>query len=85
MSYLFELAVIMQNHDTDIELYSLFTKEECYDMWLLNNANWYIDYGPSPLTKGKMSYLEANLLENILILRIPVSLKKRITLLTFRS
>ena len=66
MSYLFELAVIMQNHDTDIELYSLFTKEECYDMWLLNNANWYIDYGPSPLTKGKMPYLEANLLENIL-------------------
>lgn len=35
-------------------------------MWLLNNANWYIDYGPSPLTKGKMPYLEANLLENIL-------------------
>ena len=66
MSYLFELAVIMQNHDTDTELYSLFTKEECYDMWLLNNANWYIDYGPSPLTKGKMPYLEANLLENIL-------------------
>lgn len=66
MSYLFELAVIMQNHDTDIELYSLFTKEECYDMWLLNNANWYIDYGPSPLTKGKMPYQEANLLENIL-------------------
>ena len=33
---------------------------------LLNNANWYIDYGPSPLTKGKMPYLEANLLENIL-------------------
>lgn len=66
MSYLFELAVIMQNHDTDIELYSLFTKEECYDLWLINNLNWYIDYGPSPLTQGKMPYLEANLLENIL-------------------
>lgn len=66
MSYLFELAVIMQNHDTDMEFYSLFTKEECYDLWLINNVNWYIDYGPSPLTKGKMPYLEANLLENIL-------------------
>ena len=66
MSYLFELAAITQSHDTDLDLYSLFTKEECYDMWLLNNANWYIDYGPSPLTKGKMPYLEANLLENIL-------------------
>lgn len=66
MSYLFELAVIMQNHDTDIELYSLFTKEECYDLWQISNVDWYINYGPSPLTKGKMPYLEANLLENIL-------------------
>lgn len=67
MSYLFELAAIMQNHDdTDIELYSLFTKEECYDLWLLNNLNWYINYASSPLTQGKMPYLETNLLENIL-------------------
>lgn len=66
MSDLFELAVIMQNLDTDIELYSLFTKEECYDLWLINNVNWYINYGPSPITQGKMPFLEANLLENIL-------------------
>lgn len=66
MSYLFELAVILQNNDTDLELYSLFTKEECYDLWLIGNLEWYIDYGPSPLTQGKMPYVEANLLENIL-------------------
>lgn len=66
MGYLFELAIILQNHDTDIELYSLFTKEECYDLWLISNLNWYVDCGPSPLTQGKMPYLEANLLENIL-------------------
>lgn len=66
MSYLFELAVIMQNLDTDIQLYSLFTKEECYDFWLINNVDWYINYGPSPVTQGKMPYLEANLLKNIL-------------------
>ena len=66
MSYLFELAVILQNNDTDLELYSLFTKEECYDLWLISNLDWYIDYGPSPLTQGKMPYVEANLLENIL-------------------
>ena len=64
MSYLFELAVIMQSHDTDLELYSLFTKEECYDLWAIGNVEWYIDYGPSPLTQGKMPYVEANLLEN---------------------
>lgn len=66
MSYLFELAAITQSHDTDLDLYSLFTKEECYDLWLISNLNWYIDYGPSPLTQGKMPYVEANLLENIL-------------------
>ena len=66
MSYLFELAVILQNNDTDLELYSLFTKEECYDLWRIGNVEWYIDYGPSPLTKGEMPYVEANLLENIL-------------------
>lgn len=33
---------------------------------LISNLNWYIDYGPSPLTQGKMPYVEANLLENIL-------------------
>ena len=66
MSYLFELAAITQSHDTTLELYSLFTKEECYDLWLINNLSWYIDYGPSPLTQGKMPYVEANLLENIL-------------------
>ena len=41
-------------------------KEECYDLWLIGNLEWYIDYGPSPLTQGKMPYVEANLLENIL-------------------
>lgn len=66
MNYLFELAVITQSHDTDLELYSLFTKEECYDLWLISNLNWYIDYGPSPITFGKMPYIEASLLENIL-------------------
>ena len=66
MSDLFSLAANMQSHDTNTELYSLFTKEECYDMWQLGNVSWYISHGPSPLTKGRMPYLEANLLENIL-------------------
>ncbi len=66
MSYLFELATNMQSHDTGMELYSLFTKEECYEMWLLSNWDWYVSYGPAPLTNGRMPYLESNLLENIL-------------------
>lgn len=80
MSYLFELAAITQSHDTDLDLYSLFTKEECYDLWLISNLNWYIDYGPSPLTQGKMPYVEANLLENILNTADTCVVKKRIVL-----
>lgn len=66
MISLFNVASNMQSHDTDMELYSLFTKEECYDLWQLSNKGWYISHGPSPLTKGEMPSIEANLLENIL-------------------
>lgn len=66
MTSLFDVASNMQSHDTGLELYSLFTKEECYDLWQLSNRGWYISFGPSPLTKGEMPSVEANLLENIL-------------------
>lgn len=66
MTLLFDVASNMQSLDTGLELYSLFTKEECYDLWQVSNKNWYISYGPSPLTKGEVPFMEANLLENIL-------------------
>lgn len=66
MVSLYNLASDMQSLDTNLELYSLFTKDECYDLWQVSNKDWYISYGPSPLTKGRIPYLEANLLENIL-------------------
>lgn len=66
MNALFELASNMQSHDTDLDLYSIFTKDECYDLWLIENYAWYVSFGPSPLSKGKIPYMEANLLKNIL-------------------
>ena len=33
MISLFDVASNMQSHDIGLELYSLFTKEECYDLW----------------------------------------------------
>lgn len=66
MNALFKLASNMQSHDTDLELYSIFTKEECYDLWLIENYDWYLTFGPSPLNGGKIPYVEANLLKNIL-------------------
>ena len=66
MRSLFEIATNMQSHDTDIELFSLFTEEEIYDLWKQSNISWYIAYGPSPLTKGIMPFSQRNLLKNII-------------------
>lgn len=34
--------------------------------FVLRIINWYISYGPSPLTKGEIPFMESNLLANIL-------------------
>jgi len=56
----------MQSHDTDLELFSLFTDEEIYDLWKQNNIRWYMDYGPAPQTQGIMPFSQRNLLRNII-------------------
>ena len=66
MRQLFEVAANMQSHDTDIELYSLFTDEEIYDQWRIRNVGWYLDYGAAPQTGGIMPFSQLNLLKNIL-------------------
>jgi hypothetical protein len=66
MTQLFDLAGNIQSMDSNITLYDLFTKDECYDLWLCDNAEYYINYGPSPLTYGLMPYSQTNLLTNIL-------------------
>ncbi|MBQ7635511.1 MAG: histidine acid phosphatase [Bacteroidaceae bacterium] len=66
MNSIFNVCSNMQSLDTSLDLYWLFTPEECYALWRNSNLSWYINYGPSPLTKGKMPYYEANLLRNII-------------------
>ena len=66
MRQLFEVAANMQSHDTDIELYSLFTDEEVYDQWRIRNVGWYLDYGAAPQSGGIMPFSQLNLLKNIL-------------------
>ena len=66
MRQLFEVAANMQSHDTDIELYSLFTDEEVYDQWRIRNVGWYLDYGAAPQTGGIMPFSQLNLLKNML-------------------
>ena len=66
MRNLFEVAINMQSHDNAPDLLHLFTSDEIYDMWRIQNAGWYQNYGPSPLTGSIMPFSQFNLLENII-------------------
>ncbi len=61
MRRVFDICSNMQSHDTDINLYDLFTEEECYDLWRIKNIDWYLDYssGISPNSQN-------NLLQNFI-------------------
>lgn len=63
---LFDLASNMQSHHVGLDLYKLFTREECYSMWLRDNYGWYLNYGPSPLTGGQLPFTQANLVRNFI-------------------
>ena len=66
MRKLFSVAAIMQSHDTGLELLSLFTPRECYELWRCNNLAWYLPYCNSPLTQGLMPFRAADLLLDLL-------------------
>jgi len=66
MRHLFEVAINMQSHDDAPDLLHLFTKDEIYDMWRIQNVGWYQNYGPSPYTGSIMPFSQLNLLENII-------------------
>ncbi|MCR4602011.1 MAG: histidine-type phosphatase [Prevotella sp.] len=66
MRQLFEVVINMQSHDNAPDMLYLFTKDEIYDMWRIQNASWYQNYGPSPLTGSVMPFSQATLLENII-------------------
>ena len=46
------------------DLAFLFTIDELYGFWQLNNFEWYYEQGPSPLSGGQMPNLARNLLRN---------------------
>lgn len=66
MEQLFRLASGAQNHDFTYDFYKIFTRRECYNLWLHNNYGWYVGYGPSPLTGGMQPFTQENLLRNII-------------------
>jgi len=62
------VAAIMQNVELGktMSLYDIFTKDEIYRIWKIGNAWWYIGWGNSVATDGKMPYTQSNLLRMII-------------------
>ena len=66
MYNLFDVVTNMQSHETDIDLFSIYTDDEIYEQWRMRNIGWYVDYGAAPLTGGVMPFTQRNLLRNII-------------------
>lgn len=66
MRNLFRVVNNMQSHGNGEDMWNLYTKEECYDLWKIENIDWYLGYGAAPQTKGVMPFSQANLLRNMI-------------------
>lgn len=70
MSRLFTLAANMQSTRRfapgERGLFNIFTDDEIYDIWRFNNAWWYIHGADSPLTGGRVPFVQANLLRDFI-------------------
>jgi ribosome biogenesis protein Nip4 len=66
--YLFKLATHIQNSEIrkSVELLSLFTPQELYDQWVVNNAMWYIKYANASQSNQAMPKTQINLLHQII-------------------
>ena len=42
MYNLFEVVTNMQSHDTDIDLFSIYTDDEIYEQWRMRNIGWWM-------------------------------------------
>lgn len=62
---LHDIAVTPQNVDLDVDLLSLFTKEELFGLWQSINYNMYVCNANSPLSEGVGMRSAQSLLDNI--------------------
>ena len=55
-SSLYDLASYAQGSDPGVDLNDVFTYDEWYDLFLINNMRWYSQGGYSPLTDNVVPY-----------------------------
>ena len=63
---LYDMAANMQSHDLGINLDDVFTAQEWYDSFLMNNLYWYTQSAFSPLTGNIVPYGRCSLLQNFI-------------------
>lgn len=65
---IFRIAANAQSHYDQTAPYDLFTDKQLHDQWVHNNAEWFLRYGQSELTKGsgpmRQRYLMRNWIES---------------------
>ncbi len=67
MLKLFNMARSLQNIEINVSLYDLFTADEIYWMSVLDNYEYYVTRGPSPLNCGYPSHYAKLLLNDLLV------------------
>ena len=65
--YLFRLASGLQNTEEgqNITLYDIFTPDELYAEWQMDNAFWFLGYGFNDMNGGQQPFTQRNLLRKM--------------------
>ena len=65
MRKFYEMKNSLASEDSDMNFDDVWTNEELYDNWVVQNAWWYGAYGPCPLTQNKSRFFANDLLKKI--------------------
>lgn len=65
-SALYDLASNAQGSDPGVDLNDVFTYDEWYDLFLMNNMRWYSQGGNTPLTDNVVQYGHCATLQNFI-------------------
>lgn len=66
--YLMKMGLFLMNTHPDQTLFlnTLFTTQDLYQMWQIDNALWYLQYGFCPLNGGDYPYSQRHLLRQLI-------------------
>lgn len=69
MRDVFDIAGSLQGHHEfdNINLFHLFTSDEIFELWRLNNINWYLYRGNSKASGNRMPFIERALVKDMII------------------